>query len=201
MSWWLIIIPFTTAFSCWLVIRLFFLLLFHPMKPISVMNFRLQGILPRYKSMIATNVGKFVAQHFFSSQMIEEKITDPKNFKKIMPVVEEHIDDFLRNKLKKQMPIVGMFIGDKTINSLKSIFVAELENLFPEVMRNFASNIQEELNIEKLVSEKLNSIQLNDVETLLKKNLTAEISLLSILSAITGFLIGILTALVLVFVS
>ena len=151
--------------------------------------------------MIATNVGKFVAQHFFSSQMIEEKITDPKNFKKIMPVVEEHIDDFLRNKLKKQMPIVGMFIGDKTINSLKSIFVAELENLFPEVMRNFASNIQEELNIEKLVSEKLNSIQLNDVETLLKKNLTAEISLLSILSAITGFLIGILTALVLVFVS
>src|SRR5512138_4044859 len=110
MAWWLLLIPISSALSCWLVIRLFLYLLF-------------RRVIPRKQSSIAASVGKAVADNFFSGEMIEQKITDPKNLQKIMPVVEEHIDDFLRNKLKKQMPVVGMFIGDKTINSLKEVFV------------------------------------------------------------------------------
>jgi uncharacterized membrane protein YheB (UPF0754 family) len=199
MSWSLILIPLASAFSCWLVIRLFFLLLFHPRKSISWLGLRIQGVLPHQQSKIASGIGKYVAQNFFSGQLIEEKITDPKNLQKIMPVVEEHIDDFLRNKLKKQMPIVGMFIGDKTITSLKSVFLKELENLFPVIMKNFASNLQSELDIEKLVSDKINAISLEEAEGIFKTTLSAEIRLLSILSATTGLLIGALTALILAF--
>ena len=199
MFWWFIIIPITTAFGCWLVIRLFFSVLFHPAKPISVAGLRIQAALPQKQSAIATSIGKYVAQNFFSGQMIEEKITDPGNLEKIMPVVEEHIDDFLRNKLKKQMPIVGMFIGDKTISSLKEVFIKELENLFPQVMKNFASNMQEEFDIEKMISEKINAISLREVEIMLKKNLSAEIGLLSTLAVFIGLIIGTLTALLLNF--
>jgi uncharacterized membrane protein YheB (UPF0754 family) len=199
MFWWFIIIPVTTAFSCWLVIRLFFSLLFHPARPISIAGFRVQGVLPQKQSAIAVGIGKYVAQNFFSAQMIDEKITDPRNFQKIMPVIEEHIDDFLRNKLKKQMPVVGMFIGDKTISSLKEVFVKELESLFPQVMKNFAANIQAELDIEKIVSEKINSVSLQEVEITLKENLSAEIRFLSMVAASIGLIIGALTALLLNF--
>src|SRR5258708_32464962 len=142
MVWWLILIPVSSAFSCWLVIRLFFFVLFHQ-------------VLPKNQFLLAAKIGKAVTENFFSGEMVEKKIADPKNLQKIMPVVEEHIDDFLRNKLKKQMPVVGMFIGDKTIDSMKTVFMNELENLFPQVMKNFASNLKDDLAIEGLVTEKI----------------------------------------------
>jgi uncharacterized membrane protein YheB (UPF0754 family) len=187
MTWWLILIPVASAFSCWLTIKLFFFFLFH-------------RLLPQKQPIIANKIGKAVVENFFSDKMIEEKITDPKNLQKIMPVVEEHIDDFLRNKLKKQLPIVGMFIGDKTISSLKSVFMGELENLFPQVMKSFASNLKDDLNIEKLVVEKINAVSIASLKTAFYENLSGENRVLSISSASIGFLIGSMTAVIILFV-
>jgi hypothetical protein len=49
---------------------------------------------------------------------------------------------FLRIKLKDEMPMLSMFIGDKTITSLKKFFMQEIEILFPQVMKQFAANLE-----------------------------------------------------------
>jgi uncharacterized membrane protein YheB (UPF0754 family) len=67
-------------------------------------------------------------------------------------------------------------------------------------MKNFASNLQAELDLEKLVADKINTISLDEAEAMFKRNLSAEIRRLSILAASTGLLIGALTALILVFI-
>ena len=72
-----------------------------------------------------------------------------------MPLIEKHMDDFLRNKLKEKMPMISMFIGDKTINTLKEVFLKEIEDLFPQVMKQFAGNLKSELNIEQMVVTKI----------------------------------------------
>lgn len=77
---------------------------------------------------------------------IQKKIIDPDNIKKMMPMIEEHIDHFLKVKLAKEMPMIGMFIGDKTITQLKTVFMAELEELFPVVMKNYMKSLQNELS-------------------------------------------------------
>ena len=187
MNWWLILIPVSSAFSCWLVIKLFFFFLF-------------QRVLPRKQPEIANKIGKAAAENFFSDKMLEDKVTDPGNLQRIMPVVEEHIDDFLRNKLKKQLPIVGMFIGDKTINSLKTVFMSELENLFPQVMKSFASNLKDDLNVEKLVAEKINSLSIASLKEGFYTNLSGEIRLLYVYSASFGFLTGTITAVIILFI-
>jgi hypothetical protein len=50
----------------------------------------------------------------------------------VLPMAEAQVDDFLRNKLPKAMPVVGMFIGDKTIAQFKAIFMDELQTLLPD---------------------------------------------------------------------
>jgi len=187
MDWWLLLIPVSSAFSCWLVLKLFFFFLF-------------RRVLPEKQSLFAAKVGKAAAGIFFSDEMIENKITDPKNLQKIMPVVEEHIDDFLRNKLKKQMPVVGMFIGDKTIHSMKTVFMTELESLFPQVMKNFASNLKDDLNIEGLVTEKIRSVSITALKEAFYKNLSGDLRILSIYSASVGFLVGSITAAIIFFI-
>jgi uncharacterized membrane protein YheB (UPF0754 family) len=102
MGWWLFLIPVFSAFSCWLIIKVFFTILFHPYRRKSILGLQLQGILPAKQVAIASKTGKLVAEQFFSVKEIEEKVTDPANLQKIMPAIEEQIDDFLRNKLKKR---------------------------------------------------------------------------------------------------
>jgi hypothetical protein len=39
------------------------------------------------------------------------------------------------------MPMIGMFIGEKTINELKAVFITELESLFPVIMKSYLGNL------------------------------------------------------------
>ena len=85
-----------------------------------------------------------------------------------------------------------MFIGDKTINSLKTVFLQELENLFPKVMGQFAGNLRSELNIEKMVTDKLAAIPDDELETKMVSGMAGFFSSFYKLGAITGFISGLI---------
>ncbi len=200
MAWWLFLIPLCSAFSSWIVIKLFLTGLFHPLRPKSFIGIKFQGILPANQSVIAAKMGKLVAEEFFSLDVIKQKITDPANLQKIMPAIEEHIDDFLRHKLKKQMPFIGVFIGDKTIGSLKKVFINELETLFPKIMSDYASNLASDLNLQTLVSQKIESVSINEIEASLYQNFSKELRLAQLISAFIGTFIGLVVMLMLFFI-
>ena len=199
MAWQLWLIPIASALSCWLVIKIFFTVLFRPRKPTSILGFRVQGVLPKKQTAIAAQVGKVAAAQFSLLETIDEKIADPSVLQKIMPSIEEHIDDFLRNKLKKEMPFIGMFVGDKTIISVKKVFMTELETLFPNIIRSYASNLIANLNIEQLVSQKIAALPVNEMEVSFKKSFSKEIQLAELMSAFIGIVTGLLVMLVIVY--
>ena len=163
------------------------------------MGFKWQGIFPEHKQQIADKLGKWIALEF-SSFSLEEKISDPQNFENVRPLIETHIDDFLRNKLKEQMPMISMFIGDKTISSLKTIFIQEIETLFPQVMQQFAGDLKSKLNLEQMVSSRITGISPIQIENLLYKNMTSEIRKVSLLGAAIGLLIGIIQLIIISFI-
>jgi len=190
MNWWLFIVPFAAAFSCWLVIKVFFIVLFHPRQARFFFGIKVQGILPAQQSTIASQLGRLAAENFLSAKVLEEKVTDPSHLIKVMPLIDQHIDDFLRNKLKKEMPLIGAFIGNKTIQSLKKIFSTELEALFPKIMSSFASNMVNDINIRQLVADKISNAPLGELEIAIQKNFATQIVKAQILAASIGLFIG-----------
>jgi uncharacterized membrane protein YheB (UPF0754 family) len=202
MNWWLlIIIPVTSAFIGWFTNRLSIKILFHPQKPIRIAGFTIQGIFPKYQQPFAQKLGALVSTELFSFTEIEEKITSPDSLKKIMPVVETHVDEFLRHRLKEAFPMIGMFIGEKTINSLKEVFMKELENIFPVIMRNYVQNLQQEINIEQLVATKVAAFPLNQLESMLHQNLSKQLRMAGIMGAVIGLLIGLVQAIIVIAIS
>jgi uncharacterized membrane protein YheB (UPF0754 family) len=192
ISWWFYTIPFISAFIHWLTIWMALKLLFHPRQPKKVLGFTLQGIFPKRQRQIAESLGRIVGQELLSFGDIEKAITDPQNVQRILPLVEEHIDHFLRNKLKETMPMIAMFIGDKTINQLKTVFMKELEELFPIIMRNYVTHLRDDLDLEKMVVEKIAGFSNDRLETMLNEFLTKEFRFVEVIGAALGFLIGLL---------
>jgi uncharacterized membrane protein YheB (UPF0754 family) len=192
ISWWFYTIPFISAFIHWLTIWMALKLLFHPRQPKKILGFTLQGVFPKKQRQIAESLGRIVGQELLSFTDIEQAITDPKNVQRMLPMVEEHIDHFLRVKLKETMPMIAMFIGDKTIAQLKAVFMKELEELFPVVLKNYVGHLREDLDLEKIVIDKIAGFSNDRLEAMLNEFLTKEFRFVEVIGAALGFLIGLL---------
>jgi uncharacterized membrane protein YheB (UPF0754 family) len=192
ISWWFYTIPFISAFIHWLTIWMALKLLFHPRQPKKILGFTLQGVFPKKQRQIAESLGRIVGQELLSFTDIEQAITEPKNVQRMLPMVEEHIDHFLRVKLKETMPMIAMFIGDKTIAQLKAVFMKELEELFPVVLKTYVGHLREDLDLEKIVVDKIAGFSNDRLEAMLNEFLTKEFRFVEVIGAALGFLIGLL---------
>ena len=85
-----------------------------------------------------------------------------------------------------------MFVGDKTIAQLKTVFMAELQELFPVIMKNYVANLRNDLDLERIVVEKIAGFSADRLESLLNEFLTKEFRFVEIIGAALGFLIGVL---------
>jgi uncharacterized membrane protein YheB (UPF0754 family) len=190
MNYWLLIIPVISAFIGWVTNWVAIKMLFHPREPKKFLGITFHGIFPKRQQQFAEKLGKLVSAEFLSFSDIEQKISSPENLKKIMPMIEKHIDDFLRHKLSEQMPVLSMFIGDKTINSLKEVFMKELEVLFPQVMKQYAANLKTELDLEHIVIQKVSNFSSDKLEEILYQIMSKEFRFVEVIGAFIGFIIG-----------
>ena len=192
MNWWLISIPIISGFIGWVTNWVAIKMLFHPRNPVKFLGLTFHGIFPKRQQQFAEKLGKLVSEELLSFSEIEQKIINPANLKKMMPLVESHVDDFLRNKLSDVFPVISMFIGDKTISQFKGFFMTELEALFPILMQRYMKNLQEELDLEKIVIEKVAGFSSDKLEEILMGIMSKEFRFVEILGGVLGFLIGLI---------
>lgn len=191
MNAWYWCLPVLAAFGGWLSIRIVVFILFHPVLPVRMAGITWQGIIPAKQVQLAEAIGNIVAQQLISFPDIEAKMTHPDVLQKIMPAVETQIDHFLRVKLGQAMPMVGMFIGDKTIQQMKSIFMEELTIMFPALIGNYIHTLRSDIDAGKLVADKIATL----APTLLQQQLYTPAARQLHKLALAGIFIGFLTGL------
>jgi uncharacterized membrane protein YheB (UPF0754 family) len=183
---------FTGWITTWIAIKM----LFHPRRPIKLPGFTLQGIFPKNQRLIAEKLGQVVGKELLSFDEIEQKVTNPENLQKLRPDIEQHIDHFLRIKLQEVFPMLSMLIGEKTILQLKDAFLLELENLFPILMKSYMTKLEKDLDLEKIVIEKVAAFSPEKLEDILNQITKKEFKFLEFIGGFFGLLIGLIQVLV-----
>lgn len=196
MSPLLLAIPLISAFIGWFTNWIAIKMLFHPREPLKILGFTIQGIFPKRQKQFGEKLGKLISEEFLSFSMIEQKISDPEKLKKILPFIESHIDTFLQVKLTEIFPVISMFIGDKTIATMKAAFMNELEGIFPQLMKKYVATLKTDLDLESIVVTKVSSFSSDKLETILMQIMSREFRFVEILGGILGFIIGCLQVLI-----
>lgn len=176
----------------WLAIWVMLKILFWPQKPVSALGFRFQGLLPKYQPILAQQLTEMAGNELFSFTSIKDRITDPSNLDKLKPEIEQHIDHFLREKLKESFPMIALLIGDKTINQLKTAFLIELEALFPVIVKSYLSNLESEIVPQKIIAEKINGFSFEKSGILLNKSVKSLFIRLQLLGLLIGLFLGLI---------
>lgn len=183
------------AFTGWITTWIAIKMLFHPRKPIVILGVKIQGIFPKNQRLIAEKLGQVVSKELLSFDEIESKITHPDNLEKLRPDIEAHIDNFMRHKLKEVFPMLGMLLGEKTIVQFKDAFLVELELLFPVLMKSYMNKLQHDLDLEKIVTEKVAGFSSEKLEDILNQITKKEFKFLEIIGGVFGLLIGLIQVL------
>lgn len=191
-------LPLIAAFIGWLLNSIAVTLLFRPYTPVKLGFITLQGLFPKKQTQLAHSIGALVAQQF-SFEDIKSKMTDPEKIRKIIPLVEAHLDSFLRERLPKAMPVLSMFIGDSIVNQIKTHLVAELDTLFPVLISQYLDNIEQDLHLEKMISAKIAGIPAAQLETTTHTLLGRELKNFKLLGAISGLLTGLIAMIISLF--
>ena len=193
MTWSQYVFPvLISTFTGWVTTWIAIKMLFHPRKPIHIFGLKIQGVFPKNQQLIAQKLGQVVGKELLSFEEIEKKVTNPENLKQLKPEIEKHIDSFLRGKIKSLFPMLAVFIGDKTINQLKEAFLMELESLFPVLMKSYMNKLQHDLDLEKIVTEKVAGFSTRKLEDILDQITKKEFKFLELIGGIFGFLIGLI---------
>lgn len=186
------LLPIIAAFTGWITNKIAIKLLFHPRVPFRFMGMTIQGVFPKRQQQFAEKLGKLVSMELLSFDDIKQKIARPENVHKVMPLVEKHIDHFLQVKLGEKMPIVRAFVGESTLNQMKSILMEELEALFPALMEDYMHQVKTELDLEQIVTRKIAAFSTDKLEAILMQVMSKEFVFIEVIGAVLGFIIGLI---------
>ncbi|OSZ78889.1 DUF445 domain-containing protein [Chitinophagaceae bacterium IBVUCB1] len=186
----LYLIPFISAFIGWFTNWIAIKMLFHPKEPVRFLGITIQGIFPKRQQQFAQKLGVLVATELLHFNDIAAKLKDPQQLESVTPVIEAHIDTFLRVKLQEKLPVVSMFIGDNTIGKLKDGMMEEINSLLPEVIGRYADNLSQKVDVEKMVTEKVANFSSDKLEEILTAIMSKEFRFVEIIGGVLGFVIG-----------
>ncbi len=158
------VIPILNAAFGWLIISALSWFLIHPIKRKNFFIAEVQGFIPKNLNKWGIQLGGYVSQNFFSISRLKESILEEENLRRIHSLLEEKVDNFLKNKLKEKIPIFSMFVTDSLILQMKEILTKELEQMVPDLINFFADDLQAKYDMNKLISEKLSSLSTEDLK-------------------------------------
>ena len=171
-------------------------MLFHPKKKIDLFFFSMQGIFPKRQDVLAERLGKMVSTELFSFKDIKDRFTSTSTALEINKVLDEKLEDFMEVKLRSAIPMLAMFLNSNTKAKIKDTLHAEFQNILPDILNKYSEKLEKDLDIEKIVYQKVVAFSSDKLEDILFSIMKKEFKFIEILGGILGFLIGIIQLLI-----
>jgi len=184
--------PLVAAFTGWFTTWIAIYMLFHPKEPKKFLGITIQGVFPKRKQQFASKLGSIVASELLHFREIAQHITDPEQLASLKPGIEKHIDAFLHTRLKEKIPVLSMFVGEGTLAKIKEGLLEEIDMMLPAVIGQYAENLEQKVDIEKMVTEKVSGFSTDKLEEILLGIMTKEFRFVELIGGVLGFLIGLI---------
>jgi uncharacterized membrane protein YheB (UPF0754 family) len=174
----------------WYTNRIAIRMLFRPQKPVKIpmTGIRLQGLIPRRRADIAASIGQVVDKELLSIEEIVAKLAADKNRTGIITTIKSKAGEIIRQKLPG---IIPSYIKDLVVGYVDDIIDQQADIVINELVENTIHQAAIEMNIGRMVEDKINRFDLDKLEQIVVSVAGRELRHIEYLGAVIGFLIGI----------
>lgn len=150
--------PVVAAIASWICVSLIIYIIGHPKHPVKIFGIKIQGLLYVRQAQVRTLlVNNIVQQVLAKKDTIVQSAASEKNIEQLMPHIETHIQEFLTVRVPLELPMIAMFLGDKTTHQIKEVFMKELRSLFPQVLTQYFAASFDEKKLHELIAAQLSA--------------------------------------------
>ena len=186
----LYLLPIVAALIGWITNFLAVKMLFHPREARKILFFTFHGVFPKRQKALADKLGDIVSAELISITDISSKIKEFASSDEVLNDVEKRIEATIRNKLVSTFPMLSMFLSDEMVEKVTSLFKIELQEFLEETSKSLGEKLENEIDIKKLVSQRVTNFSSQKLEELLNQLMKKEFRFIELIGAIIGFLIG-----------
>ena len=193
LKWQIILMTFVGGTIGWITNRLAIKMMFRPREPIKVplLPIEVQGLLPKFKAELATNIGKAIEEELLPVDVIIRKLEDTDYKTELLAVIGDHVDVRFERSLPRLVPESIRLILAKVA---KEVINQELPPLFDKLMEKAKIKLETDFHIGKLVEEQVMAFDFDELERLILSVSHRELQHLELLGGVLGFIIGIAQA-------
>ena len=173
-------------------------LIFRPIEPIKIpiLNLEIVGLIPKRRNEIAKNIGEIIQDEFLSMDDILESIMTESDKEK----VTEYIKGKIKNIAQEKMSFVPFPIRSMLEGYIMDTVDIEIRSAIDELSNDIINKAKERINIQEIVENKINELDLYELENLIIKVAKKELKHIEILGLVLGFLIGIIQGIIVIFI-
>jgi uncharacterized membrane protein YheB (UPF0754 family) len=190
IHWILFLLPFIAALIGWMTNYIAVKMLFHPKEPKKFIGIAFQGVFPKRQHALAEKLGQLVADELFSISDVSAKIKEFATSDEAMNEVGKRIEMTIRNKLVQAFPMLAMFLSDEMVEKVTGLFKNELKDFLSATSQGMGEKLEENLNVQEMVKERVNAFSSEKLEELLNQLMKKEFKFIELVGAILGFFIG-----------
>lgn len=174
-------------------------MLFRPLNPwrLPLLGIELQGLIPKRRKVLAASIGLAVEQQLFTASDIIDLLIEGENKQEIISGIRHRVLKVIEERIPVIIPGT---IRSAILNKIGSVIDKEIEGMFDSMMEDTIHKAVSKINIKEIVEEKLNSLDLLELESLILEIMGRELKYIEVLGGILGFIIGTVQGLLLLFV-
>ena len=191
LSWKTWTVPIIGAFIGWITNWLAIKMLFHPRKPVKFLFITFHGIFPKNKPRIADKLGTVVQRDLINFTDIKDRLQDPDALNNFKEEIASRVDDALRDRIEKST-LASILVPEQLIQSVHKTIVDEIEANLPTVIGSSIDKIEERLDIQQLVKNKVSNFSDEKLEQLLLDITAKEFTFIEMIGGVLGLIIGII---------
>lgn len=169
-------------------------LMFRPINPIKIplINLEIVGLIPKRKNEIAQNIGEVVAKELLSiDDIIKNAITEEDKV-----IFSQLVKNKIRNLVAGKMDFVPAPFRIMVQGPIDNIIEEEVDGALKEMESEAVNHIKDKVDIKEMVEEKINELDLQELERIIINVAKKELKHIEVLGFILGAAIGIVQGLV-----
>jgi uncharacterized membrane protein YheB (UPF0754 family) len=190
------VIPFISAIIGYITNYIAIKMLFYPRRPVNLILFKIQGIFPKRKTLLARRMARLVAEELLSMEQLKEEVDRQVTQGEIREAIEEEVELYLRDKISSLNPIFQSLINDQRIKQLRDKICQEIETIIPRITHQFFNRL-DMVNLENMVFEQVVSFTSDKLEDMMMSVIQKELRFIEWAGAALGFTIGVIQVLLL----
>jgi len=170
-------------------------MIFRPVRPVRVLGWTLQGLVPRRQAELARSIGRVVGEHLFSH---DDMLTALDKID-LGAIVDTAFERGLAPKIVElqRLPLVGAFLTADRVKELREAAVRGVVSRRTEVLASIETAVRDGIDVQEVVERKVAAFEVERLETLILEVAARELRSIEVLGGVLGFLIGLAQAAVL----